>query len=117
MKLSKETQSDIDQMDCDQNATTTNSSKDSIYNLGDFAYQSDSSLIIAFTKTDAQSPIQIFKVNISLNADYTGLEGNCVLLSTINLELHQTQHQAKKARISFASNDSADTLCVLLEVK
>ena len=111
MKLSKNTPTKDDQMDCDQNATNN----DSFYDLGDFTYQPDGSLTIAFTTTDPQSPIHIYKVSLNINSDYTGIEGTCQLTSTINLEQIQ-QQQAKKTRILFASDDSADTLCVQLEV-
>jgi len=110
MKLAKRSD---DQMDCDNN-NNNNSNEAPFYDLADFAYQPDGSLTVAFTTVEAQSPIHVYKVELALNADYTGLEGTCRLTSTINLE-QQAQQAAKKTRVLFTNCDSAATLCVQME--
>lgn len=101
-------------MDFDSNETTPRVDQENeiiSYDLADFVYESDGSLTVAFTNSDVESPIYLYKVSISLNYKTSGLiEGTSELISTIIL----SDSIGLKSSISFTSDQSSKCLAVLL---
>lgn len=92
-------------MDCGNQANA----EDISFNFGDFSYEFDGSINVAFTNADLSSPIYIFRVMISFNNDNSALEGTSELVATINL---MYEPNMVKSRFLFMSNEMASTLCV-----
>ena len=112
MKLKEiyKTENMMDFESVDRNETTEQDNEIILFDLGDFTYETDGSLTVAYTNCDATSSIYLCKVSLSLNNETTGLlEGDCSLITIINFD----ESIGLKSSILFTSNHSAKTLSVL----
>ena len=105
MKLKEiyKTENMMDFDSVDRNETTEQDNEIILFDLGDFTYETDGSLTVAYTNCDATSSIYLYKVSLSLNNETTGLlEGDCSLITIINFD----ESIGLKSSILFTSNHS-----------